>query len=68
MNRSISVHDDSFGYGVRNVNKRIELMFGQPYGLRFTANENGGVTVVVRLPLQKIEDDNREETGEKQDV
>ena len=68
MNRSISVHDDSFGYGVRNVNKRIELMFGRPYGLRFTANENGGVTVIVRLPLQKIQDENEKQTGEMQDV
>lgn len=68
MNRSISVHDDSFGYGVRNVNKRIELMFGRPYGLRFTGNENGGVTVIVRLPLQKIQDENEKQTGEMQDV
>ena len=68
MNRSISVHDDSFGYGVRNVNKRIELMFGSPYGLRFTANENGDVTVVVRLPLQKTQDENEKQTGEIQDV
>ena len=68
MNRSISLHDDSFGYGVRNVNKRIELMFGRPYGLRFTGNENGGVTVIVRLPLQKIQDENEKQTGEMQDV
>lgn len=68
MNRSISVHDDSFGYGVRNVNKRIELMFGSPYGLRFTENENGGVTVVVRLPLQKTQDEDDKQTGEMQDV
>ena len=68
MNRSISVHDDSFGYGVRNVNRRIELMFGKPYGLKFTANKNGGVTVVIRLPLQKIQDRNHEQTGGAQDV
>lgn len=68
MNRSISIHDDSFGYGVRNVNKRIELMFGKPYGLRFTGNENGGVTVVVRLPLHRTEDENGKQTGEIHDV
>lgn len=43
-------------------------MFGSPYGLRFTANENGGVTVVVRLPLQKTQDENEKQTGEIQDV
>ncbi len=68
MNRSISVHDDSFGYGVRNVNKRIELMFGRSYGLRFAGNENGGVTVIVRLPQQKMQDENETQTGEMQDV
>lgn len=56
MNRLVSVHDDSFGYGVRNVNKRIELMFGKPYGLRFAANETGGVTVKILLPLRRKED------------
>lgn len=64
MNRSISVHDDSFGYGVRNVNKRIELMFGRPYGLKFTANDNGGITVVIRLPFRRTQDENAEQTGE----
>lgn len=56
MNRSISIHDDTFGYGVRNVNKRIELMFGKPYGLKFEANENGGITVIIRLPLHEMQD------------
>lgn len=53
MNRLVSIHDDSFGYGVRNVNKRIELMFGSLYGLRFIENETGGVTVKIRLPINR---------------
>lgn len=68
MNRMISVHDDRFGYGVRNVNKRIELMYGKPYGLEFAGNENGGVTVIVRLPLRKICDMNEGQIGEMQHV
>lgn len=52
MNASISVYDDSFGYGVRNVNKRIEIMFGKEYGLRYFRNEQGGVTVKIHLPLK----------------
>ena len=52
MNRSISVYDESFGYGVRNVNKRIEIMFGSRYGLHFYRNEQGGVTVEIRLPKE----------------
>lgn len=52
MNRSISVHDESFGYGVRNVNKRIEIMFGEEYGLLFHRNDVGGVTVEIHLPKE----------------
>ena len=50
MNRSISEYDETFGYGVRNVNRRIELMFGASYGLTFFKNAHGGVTVEIHLP------------------
>lgn len=51
MNSTISETDQTYGYGVRNVNKRIEIMFGKQYGLFFMRNEMGGVTVRIRLPL-----------------
>lgn len=57
MNRSISQYDESFGYGVRNVNKRIELMFGAEYGLHYLRNEHGGVTVKIRLPFHAKDGD-----------
>lgn len=57
INQSVSRHDEAFGYGVRNVNRRIELMFGVGYGLHYFRNKNGGVTVEIHLPLNgKIED------------
>lgn len=68
MNRSLSIHDDSFGYGVRNVNKRIELLFGRPYGLKFEANDKGGVRVIICLPLENIQNEKKGQTGERQDV
>lgn len=52
MNNSISEVDETFGYGVRNVNKRIEIMFGKQYGLYFIKNEQNGVTVQIRLPYE----------------
>lgn len=52
MNQSISEYDESFGYGVRNVNRRIEIMFGKEYGLHFARNEHGGVTVEIHLPKE----------------
>jgi two-component system sensor histidine kinase YesM len=53
MNASISEYDDSVGYGVRNVNKRIELMYGKIYGLFYIRNEQGGVTVEIHLPMNE---------------
>ena len=35
MNQHLSEYDDSFGYGVRNVNKRIELLYGEEFGLYY---------------------------------
>ena len=52
MNEQLSRYEDSFGYGVRNVNKQIELLFGEGYGLNYRKNESGGVTVVIHLPFQ----------------
>ena len=52
MNEQLSRYEDSFGYGVRNVNKRIELLFGAGYGLNYQKNDSGGVTVVIHLPYQ----------------
>ena len=50
MNQMISMYDEQFGYGVRNVNRRIQLYYGQEYGLTYSCNEAGGVTVSVLLP------------------
>lgn len=51
INASISEYDDSIGYGVRNVNKRIELIYGEQYGLFYIRNEQGGVTVEIHFPM-----------------
>lgn len=50
INNSISIHDETFGYGVRNVNKRIEILFGETYGLYYQKNKEGGITVQISLP------------------
>ncbi|NLV36603.1 MAG: sensor histidine kinase [Clostridiaceae bacterium] len=54
MNDSISNYDKDFGYGIRNVNKRIEILFGKAYGLHFERNNTGGVTVTIRLPARVV--------------
>ena len=58
MNQHLSEYDESFGYGVRNVNKRIELLYGAGYGLHYLRNLSGGVTVEIRIPyVTKVEED-----------
>ncbi len=50
INKSISQLDESKGYGIKNVNKRIEIMFGIEYGLVYKQNKYGGTTVDIILP------------------
>jgi len=39
------------GIGVKNVNKRIKLYFGEEYGLTFESSHEEGTTVYIKLPL-----------------
>lgn len=50
INQNISKMDRDVGYGITNINKRIELMCGEQYGLRFRQNEGEGICVEIRLP------------------
>lgn len=55
INNYISIFDEKTGYGLRNVHKRIEILFGSGYGLYYRKNEHGGITVDVLLPKGKGE-------------
>lgn len=57
LNQQISEFDKDIGYGINNVNKRIELMFGKEYGLTFYQNPEAGIRVKIRLPDSKKEGD-----------
>ncbi len=49
INRHISEFDRQIGYGINNVNKRIEFLYGPGCGLHYSLNEEGGVKVTIRL-------------------
>ncbi|MDO4339275.1 MAG: sensor histidine kinase [Eubacteriales bacterium] len=68
MNQHLSEYEDSFGYGVRNVNKRIELLYGKGFGLFYLKNESGGVTVKIRIPYVTEVKDNILGGGQQTDV
>lgn len=41
------------GFGIRNVNDRIKLAFGDDYGLKFSSKPEGGAVVSVEFPYIK---------------
>ncbi|MEY8235054.1 histidine kinase [Lachnospiraceae bacterium 66-29] len=50
INRSVWEYGEQIGYGLNNVHKRIQLAFGEQYGLKYKLNQNGGTTVLIYLP------------------
>jgi len=44
---------ESKGYGVRNVNERIKMFYGQEYGLKIDSKEGKGTKVLVTFPVVK---------------
>ncbi|MDQ6420443.1 sensor histidine kinase [Paenibacillus sp. LHD-117] len=47
----LSRNGGAASYGLRNVQERIRLSFGEPYGLIIESKEKGGTTVTIRHPI-----------------
>lgn len=45
-----STTSDSHGYGVRNINDRIKLRYGEQHGLKYKSEKGKGTEVEIRLP------------------
>lgn len=43
----------SVGYGIRNVNQRIKLYYGNAYGVSLYSRLGIGTTVSIKIPLEK---------------
>jgi two-component system, sensor histidine kinase YesM len=48
-------HRSQRGIGVSNVNERIKLHFGEPYGISIQSKLNEGTAVYIRVPLIETE-------------
>ena len=46
------LHSKSTGYGVKNVQSRIQLFYGAKYGLSYKSTDGGGTTVILTIPKQ----------------
>ncbi len=44
------------GYGVRNINFRLKLYFGEAYGIDYDGTGPAGTTVHVRIPAKPLEE------------
>ena len=44
----------SKGYGMRNVNDRIHLFYGENYGLSVYSEINKGTTITARIPIKRV--------------
>jgi two-component system sensor histidine kinase YesM len=38
-------------YGIKNINERIQLLFGKEFGLQFQSSIGNGTIVTISLPL-----------------
>lgn len=50
----VSPTGEKYGIGIGNVNKRIQLMAGEKYGLHYEQLPDGGLDAIIVLPFEKI--------------
>ncbi|WP_236334495.1 sensor histidine kinase [Paenibacillus auburnensis] len=50
------------GYGIINVNERIQLQFGESYGVTISSSPGGGTVVHIRVPAMLSRNYSEEET------
>ncbi|MFB9276531.1 sensor histidine kinase [Cohnella cellulosilytica] len=53
LNRIARGEEGEKGYGIRNVHQRVQLHFGEAYGLRYERQEGGGVRAILNLPARE---------------
>ena len=67
---STRVHKHGSGVGLVNVEERIQLLFGEPYGLKVESEPDVGTAVTITLPRVPFTEENRKmlENGEFEKV
>ena len=46
---------EKIGFGLRTVHERMQLLFGEEYGLTISSTEGVGTTITAVIPKQKYE-------------
>ena len=45
------------GYGLKNIDERIKLTFGESYGISFRSRQGKGTTVIINIPVKIIDNE-----------
>lgn len=53
-----AIGDSNRGFGIKNINDRLRLYFGEQYGIQFSSENGEGTTVTVTQPYIKGDSDN----------
>ncbi|MEC0091773.1 sensor histidine kinase [Paenibacillus macquariensis] len=53
VSKILGSKDQSIGYGIRNVNERIKLQFGESFGITIESELGVGTTVRIVIPLYR---------------
>ena len=51
LDRALSKSDNLSGYGVKNVDDRIKLTYGEEYGVSIFSRLGIGTAVTIRIPV-----------------
>ncbi|MNZ73249.1 Histidine kinase-, DNA gyrase B-, and HSP90-like ATPase [compost metagenome] len=57
----LTMSGSTSSYGLRNVQERIRLSFGEPYGLSITSQEKVGTVVTMKHPVIHRKGDHTDE-------
>ena len=55
MRRAID-NGEKIGFGLRTVHERVQLLFGEEYGLTISSTDGVGTTIAVVIPKQKYDE------------
>ncbi|MDB5056523.1 MAG: sensor histidine kinase [Bacilli bacterium] len=67
LQQIFNTNGTSIGYGIGNVNERIQLHFGKQYGVTLQSNIGEGTTVRITLPIHQVDFSRHAETKKDQE-
>ena len=52
--RTLLSKESKAGYGIKNVHERVQLAYGQNYGVTIRSQIGSGTKITIMLPLQQL--------------